>query len=635
MDHSSSTIIKVAAVLISVVLVATVTFVVYDSRSTSDNANHALKSASFGPRVDILVNSGNSVTSGAQNLVISSNNTTVSLQIFSIVPSLFSASINSANLTGANISDNSYYVELLNTTLNSSREIEFLSPLFINISREWNEIFNKMKGKNYPSLSVDAYKTVLVNNTIQIYKYYNNIQYNPELTNLSTFNNIQDGNISSSLDSYFNGTGINLSEYSSISITDLSFTLNITFPDTPYQTLRNVTMSSEKNDGISSFGPINESGSGCITTYGWDNYSSTYDSVTGINTTRGYLPLIAVHMGRETAESLSGIAYSAALFLLNNTIGVNSAEPYVSSSGEVTTQMSTNPSFSVLANASVAESSGELAAYPPNKSLNQTIIQNQTTGFVAIGNATYTFIHFNQYTTYYHKYYETIVFYRDGDIYNHREILLNDVTSTTLDGHGTIGEISYINSTGDLKLTAGFLPVEVNMVIQKLLEQKVAVSLPLNVSGNASSYESSTVWSYSYGYKDASNVIKSINNALHVFSTSLALGLAISDTLAALNEFFDAAEPEIVEDSIGMISEATGLTADILGLFSTISFVRGTYVASVSSGIHNLPLPGESGSDLGVSFYQSPNLITLDYNGNVYSFYAPEDYVNATSFAGT
>ncbi|MCL4335379.1 MAG: hypothetical protein M1402_04710 [Candidatus Thermoplasmatota archaeon] len=629
MEHTSSRAIKIIAVLIAIVLIATVTFVIYDSRSPAGKSNKVPKSASFGPKIDVSVGPVDSATSGDQNSGIV-NNTSITLQIFSVVPSLFSGSTGSASLINANISDNSYYVELLNTTLNSSRATVFLSPLFVNISREWNELFSKMEGRNYPSLSVDAYKTVIVNSTVQIYKYYNNIEYNPEMVDVSTFNNIQSGNTVPDLESYFNGTGLNLSDYSSISITDLSFTLNITFPDTPYQTLTNVTMSSGKSDG-SPFVTMTGS-SGCITTYRWDNYSSTYDSVTGINTTEGYLPLLALHMGRATAESLSLISLGGTLTLLNNTIGINSAEPYVSSSGEVTTQMSTNPSFAVLANASVASSSKTAVAYPPTRSGNQTIIQNRTTGFVAIDNATYTFTHFNQYTTYYHKYYEIIICYRDGDIiYSHREILLKDITSTTLDGHGTIGGISYINSKGGLKMAAGFLPVEVNMVIQKLLEKENAVNLPLNVSGNTSSYDSSTVWSYSYGYTDASNVIKSVSDALHVFSTSLALGLAISDTLAALNEFFDAAEPEIVDDSISMISEAIGMTADVLGLFSTISFVSGTYAAIVDQTFSNYPMYDYPGSNLQLSFYQSSTPLTFDYNGNVYSFYAPEDYGNSTA----
>ncbi|MHB1471596.1 MAG: hypothetical protein ACYCWJ_08880, partial [Thermoplasmataceae archaeon] len=130
------------------------------------------------------------------------------------------------------------------------------------------------------------------------------------------------------------------------------------------------------------------------------------------------------------------------------------------------------------------------------------------------------------------------------------------------------------------------------------------------------------------------SVIKEAHDALAVFSASLGLGLAITDTLAALNSAdADATEPSIVADSINLISQATGMAATVTGLFSTISFLAKSDTAFIGSGMSNEQLPGLQGSNYTIAYYQSSIPITFSYNGNSYSFYAPADYFNATGIA--
>ena len=180
-------------------------------------------------------------------------------------------------------------------------------------------------------------------------------------------------------------------------------------------------------------------------------------------------------------------------------------------------------------------------------------------------------------------------------------------------------------------MVAGFLDTEVNTVIQKVLESSYSGNLTLDVGRSISQ---STVWDSYSGYSNSASVIKEAHDALAVFSASLGLGLAITDTLAALNSAdADATEPSIVADSINLISQATGMAATVTGLFSTISFLAKSESATVSSFISNVPLGVYPGSNYTIAYYQSSTPITFNYDGNSYSFYAPVDYLNATSIA--
>jgi hypothetical protein len=445
------------------------------------------------------------------------------------------------------------------------------------------------------------------------------------------------------LTQWFNNTGIDPSMFSEINMVDLSFSVNLSFPDTPIQVIHNVTNSSftdqATNASTPTFNyPASCSGNGSSTTTYWGYSYETSDTAVHTNFTIGYLPLIMVHFGRGTANGLSAIALSASLLILNDTIGFTSAESYVPTSGEVSTSMSSGPSYSHAANVTFTGSTNEFAALPsPPYSV------NRTTAFVAIDNATYEFTYYRQYTYEYHNeyqrttYYEYVPFYYDGHEYCREVIyatstvvLQSHYAGRTLDGTGSTGEIANIASTGNIQLSAGFLPIEVNMVLQKVIENSDPVNLTLAASGTMASYSSSTFWADTYGYSNAASAIQTTADAMQVFSTSIALGLAVTDSLAAISMLHDASEPSIVALSLGMISAATGLSGNLPGTLSTISFVSGLNNIVVGLRFHDVPLYND-GSNYSVSMYTSSSLIRLSANGNTYTFYAPEDYFNVTS----
>lgn len=625
---------KILAVIVVAILAATSIVIIHPWESVS---NAPLKTASFGPKLAINVLGDSNGSSGSPV----GNNTTITVQVSSIVPSMLTGEWGSANLSGIDPSNNSYYVNLLNTTINSTHTSLFLSPLFMTMASQWRAKFSSESGRNFPSLSIEALKTVYENRSIEIYSYYNNLEYDPYSV---PYESVQDGYSGSmNLTQWFNNTGIDPSMFSEINMVDLSFSVNLSFPGTPIQVIHNVTNSSfraqQSNTSTPAvYYPASCSGKGSYTTTYWGYSYETSDTAVHTNFTIGYLPLIMVHFGRGTANGLSAIALSASLLILNDTIGFTSAESYVPTSGEVSTSMSSGPSYSHAANVTFTGSTNEFAALPsPPYSV------NRTTAFVAIDNATYEFTYYRQYTYEYYNeyqrttYYEYVPFYYDGHEYcreviyaTSTVILQSDYVGRTLDGTGSSGEIANIASTGNIRLSAGFLPIEVNMVLQKVIENSDPVNLTLAASGTMASYSSSTVWADAYGFSSAAGVIQTTAHAVDVFSTSIALGLAVTDSLAAISMLHDASEPSIVALSLGMISAATGLSGNLPGTLSTISFVGGSNVGGMFCGFSSNVLKNH-GSNYSVSMYTSSSLIRLSANGNTYTFYAPEDYFNVTS----
>ena len=626
---------KILAVMAAAILVATSVVIIHPWASGS---NPPLKTANFGPKLAINV-LGSSNYNSSYGI---GNNTTITVQVSSIIPSMLTGNWGSANLSGLDPSNNSYYVNLLNTTISSMHSSLFLSPLFLTIASQWRAKFSHESGRNFPSLSFEALKTVYEKGSIEIYSYYNNIEYNPYYV---PYESVQDGHAGSlNLTQWFNGTGIDPSTFSGINMVDLAFSMNLSFPDTPIQVIHNVTNPSSSNAASASpeatYYPATCSGTGSYTTTYWACCYKTTDTAVHTNFTTGYLPLIMVHFGRGAAKGLSEIALSASLLIQNDTIGFTSAKSYVPTSGEVSTTMSTGPSYSHAANVTFTGSTNEYPVYPsPPGNI------NQTTAFVALDNATYEFTYYRQYTYEYHneykrtEYYKYEPFYLDGHEYcrevvyaTSAVVLQSNYVGRTLDGTASSGEITNIASTGSVKLSAGFLPVEVNMVLQKVIENSDPVNLTLAASGNMASYSASTFWADTYGYSNAASVIQATANALNIFSTSLALGLAVTDTLAAVNAFGDEGMPAIVAESLDLISAATGLVGAVLGTLSTISFVSGSNSVDVGLGFHSGPLPSfNNGSNYSVSMYTSSSPVTLSANGNTYEFNAPEDYFNVTS----
>ena len=607
---------KIAVVAISVVLVAVGSYSLISSNINLPSKNVNIRTV-LGPMVNVDPSS------------LPANNTSISLQIFSTVPDgIVMHGMGSFSLSGLNRSNNPYYVQLLNVTFNSSSPRFFLSPMFYIIASQWSGILSTRH--NEPSLTVEATMNVWNSTSTSLYGYYNNIPFKPWNVHQPVM-----VNNTTILDRLVRGSDLNLTLHDNVYISNALFNISLNFPGRPYQ----IIPTHNSNSNISSqVKPSTTYYTRYYTTTGTS--SDTYDTTTGVNYTNGYFPLTAVHLSRGVADGLSQLIISSSVLLMNTTLGINSANTYEAGSGQYTSTMSTSPSEGFVVNGSFDSGfiagTNEAAAYPLNSSSNRNAVVNETTAFVAITNATYEFVHYNQYTrvttTTYH--WEQTYYYEPGKGYVFEPPKLqytSSSSSTSYDGHGTMGQLTHIGTHGNINMVAGFLDTEVNTVIQKVLESSYSGNLTLDVGGSISQ---STVWDSYSGYSNSASVIKEAHDALAVFSASLGLGLAITDTLTALNSAdAGATEPSIVADSINLISQATGMAATVTGLFSTISFLAKSNTAFIGSGMSNEQLPGLQGSNYTIAYYQSSIPITFSYNGNSYSFYAPADYFNATGIA--
>ena len=615
--NKSKTPVKIAVIAISVILVALGS---YSLISTQVNNIH---DASDNFHTDIVL--GPMVNVDPPSLP--ANNSSISLQIFSTVPdSVLMHGMGSFSLSGLNQSNNPYYVQLLNVSFNKSSPRFFLSPMFYIIASEWSGILKTRH--NEPSITVEATMNVWNSTSVSLYQYYNNIPYRPwDVHPPFAVNN------TTILHRITGGTGMNFTSTDTVYLSGSSFNITLQFGGAPYKVIpiRDNNLSSQVEP---------------MTTYYTRYYTTTststdtYNSVTGVNYTNGYFPLVAVHLSRGVANGHSLLDMASGILLLNTTMGINSANIYETEGGEYSSTISTNPSESFIVNGSFDSGyiSGEDAAvaYPLNSGANESIVVNQTTGFVSITNATYEFTHYNRYTTTTTTTYrwEQTYYYEPGrgNVFEPPKLqYASSSSSTTYDGHGTIGQLTHIGTNGNISMVAGFLDIEVNDVIQKVLENRYSGNLTMDAG---SSLQESTVWGSYSGYSNSASIIKYAHNALEAFSSSLGLGLAITDTLSALNGAnFNSGEPAIIAQSLDMISKATGLAASVTGLFSTISFLATSKIAYIGSGMGNENLPGIVGTNYTVAYYESQIPITFSYNGNSYSFYAPADYFNATKIA--
>lgn len=291
---------------------------------------------------------------------------------------------------------------------------------------------------------------------------------------------------------------------------------------------------------------------------------------------------------------------------------------------------------------------GEYTAFPlgisENQGENYSTALNMTTAFVSIGNATYSAIHYNVYTSEIDKYVKSVTVTSYKTVYingNPVCVPMKHTTSTVLEtknvstsyiGNDTSLGISYINQTGSLHVVAGYLPFEVNGVLQHFIQKSTEANLQLNSSGTDSSYQKPTLWGYSQGYTNAASAYKTWKNALDVFSISLAEGLAITDALAALNAVdADTSEAAVIAETMDLVTASIGLASTLLDTYSTINFISGTNAVQFASGFTNVPFP--PGNNYNFTSYQSSIQLKMTVNGNTHNFYAPEDYVNITGIA--
>jgi hypothetical protein len=593
----------------------------------------------FGPKV---------LVSGTGNAGALANNTTITIQIFSAVPAAFESpgtsfqapGLRIFNLSAQNPWNNGVNEELLDVTLlpQNNTTAFFLAPTFDAIDQQWIALLSHDQGRNYPSLTVEAEKTIVSNGSAYLYQYYNNLLYDPSSLQVVSLSGPP---LASGAATWFNGTGVDPSEYSQVTVATLEFNLTLDFPSTPMQVvpLPASTGVATPTGAVAHLTPCVTASESCYTSYSYTYPSTTVNTLLKTSYVNGTLPLLGVHIGRNADSGGSLVDLSASVTVLDDTIDLNSAQPYVSASGEVTTTMGTNPSFGHTANVSVDTSNNQWDAFPTSRSeavgYNLSDSLNRTTAFAGINGVEYEFQHFNQSTDHWKYTYKSVCcFYPNGQYHCSVTLVGQQLLSTTYDGDYTSGGITHVNSTAGLQVQAGFQSIWVAWVFQHLLAADSNGSVTLTTSGNDSSYQAATIWADTTGYLNAADAYKQAAGALTVFSTAISLGLAIADAAAALNGAdLDATEPVVVADSITLIARTIGLAATVLNYFSSISAVTGTQTVVMGYGFSNVPDCGCGGSAYAMPFFESQSPVRFTVNGNTYSFYAPEDYLNATSIA--
>lgn len=583
---------KVLAVVLTVALVTSAIVyyetgpfhMEYNTVPSTHNAN-----LSLGPR--LIVNypgySGSNSTSTS----------ITTIQVFAAVPNAFNVTgKKNLDLKSVNISSNSRYVELLNSTISGNRSVQFLSGNFNSISNQWKYLFSNSFISSKTSLTVLAYTTVYNGSAISVFSYYDNIQYQPdkiELFNSTSANATLVAN-------WFNGSIISPSSYYSVSYDNMSLNLSIAFSRNPSQVF-----------------DAQSTGKYSYETYAvpqFVNYTDRKDMHSDV-----ILPLVGMHLSTAVSSGNSLIDFYSEFPSLNDGLYFNSANVFKQVSGGMSSVMSIAPSFSSLGGSSTSLTFAPLNVTPKflseNNGISPTEALNRTTGVSGISGMTYTFVHYAEFT----------------QIYREKSGSRTGLPVKIFDGNGTITQVSAVENSEGPVFKAFNVPPAVDSLIQGLMEGSSNGSVRLNDSGLLFTYFGATLQSHYPGYSSASNALERLSGAVSTFSTSLGLGLAVSDALSVLNSS-GPSEPQsaIASESAGMINGTIGLSATSVSMMSTIGYVYGYFPGGLSYEFSNVPV-GASGSSYNIRYYESPYPVSFtDSTGATYSFYAPTDYLNAT-----
>ncbi len=591
----------------------------------------------FGPRLELAISSGNGS--------LPTNNTTITVQIWSAVPSGFaSGGMELQNISASRQQSNGFEDRLFNWTDNGSStsvpRAGFLSPNFDTLAGEWAALLGRDSGSNYPSVTVIGTESVRVGSNLSIYQYYNNLDYNPRDVPVVSVNSTEYN--STAVEGWFNGTGIEPQNYSKLQLTDMELPLQLTFPRTPSEVIPLANGSA--GNGI---GGAGESGSGrcpyatttasCTTTYYSTDPTVTTNTLVHTSFVNGTLPLIGVHIGRNADPGTSEISLWALVFVVNDSIELNSVQTTVSATGQTNSMMSTSPSFLYIANGTAAGSGSAFNANPTNITThsggNKSTALNRTTAFAGIQGVEYSFQHYNQTSYNYHDIWEKYCCPGPTGIIICKTSLQSHTLTSVVHGGFTDGAIVNINSTAGLQVKASFEPIYVAWVVQALYSTSHHLNVNLTTSGSESSYQAAMLWANTTGYLSAANAYSQAASLLDTFSTSLGLALAVIEAQSAASALgFGADEPAMVAESLDLIATTTGLSANLLSTFSSISAVTGTNAGGSGYGLSDVEVG--TGSGYALQFFESANPITASFDGNSYSFEAPMNYLNATAIIG-
>jgi hypothetical protein len=553
------------------------------SRSTS--------TADFGPKINISFAEVNNQT-GQANM-----NVTETIQVMTENPSYIWAG--NLQASGVSVAPDGAYLTLFNQTFfpnaNSSTIFSgLLNSNFSKIVTGWRTYCNEHRatGMNV-SMTLEASLSITVNDNLSVYTYYNNIPFNP--SKIRFYSNVSPQ--SQTLKDWFNNTTVGISSYSSISY------VPVTFNVTPEFNMQSPTYTAVLNN--SNEIPYDQHAkTGSDVSYRC--YPGTYYVQQWTKNLYGPDPLITMHNNVSYPTSSDYFAFSEGIITGSVDMAMNSEQTGISSGDTITNQMSTNPSWNETGKFTADGSDAIWQAYPNGGTVLGTREGiNNTTGIIYVSNATYAITHYNVYQVNVHISPSGETCYR---------IYLGNATSI---------QITAINATGNnYNIDYGYVPIELYYIMQNITKGQQATSLGL--LGPGKEIQGSQVWADTTGYSNGAGEIQDIKKAAATFSSFLGLAVAIIDLASALNGVdFDASEPAVVSATLGLIAASIGLSATLLGDFSTISFSTTTDFAAQLYVVEN----AGTSYTYNLIDYQSPNPVTFGANGDTYSFNAPSNFL--------
>ncbi|MGP6239018.1 hypothetical protein ACNF40_01195 [Cuniculiplasma sp. SKW4] len=343
---------KLFSLLLAIMLIVS-SFLFVSYLETHNSKNPSRSAISLGPRVNYLVYDKpiRSIPNASMELS-AINNTTTTIQVFGTFPG-------------------SKHVYLLaNSSLQFLNGSLFLSSSFYSISDEWASFISQNHINMTPSLTVESYQSIYMNGKVYVYSFYNNIPFDPYDVNSFTLNpnNISsqsnDRSVQASLAmDVLNGTGIDPSDYSSITLTPYLINLSISFSGEPQEIINSsnfsTTYAPASDSALESVNPDD------VSQFNYYTHSyATYDQVYRTANLTGPFPLAVVHMSKAVANGNSQIDVGGAFFILDGTMGIESSQVFKSISGDITTTMSSNPSYIHNVNATSELGLGEHGHFP-------------------------------------------------------------------------------------------------------------------------------------------------------------------------------------------------------------------------------------------------------------------------------
>ena len=572
--------LAIAAILLSTTLV-----VIEHPWSTKPSG-----SATFGPKIALTLVNG--------SLFSSSANVTESLQIMGVNPSYLWPGGPSPN-GGMNLTAGAY-MTLFNDSWFPSQSANrhlngFLNDNFSKIIAGWKSYYQKEGNSNQSaSVVVESTLSVLLNGNLSVYTYYNNMPFNPSGMILERY--AQSTN--STLNSWFNGTSVNPSSYSSLYFVPAAFNVTPSFDSAPAYVTEVNNTSAQTMPAVSTYSP--DRIIGICNTGTWYIQQWT-------KTLHGPDPLLTVHINGNYPPENNFLAISEAIGTSSVEMSMNSDQTGVTSGGSVTDQMSTSPSWSATGTFTADGSLAQWSAFPNNYTSGSiTTGVNNTTAIIYLTNATFTITHYN-------------IYYIWGNEYNCYQKYLGNTTSV---------QITAVNSTnGDYNLGYGFISIDLYYVLQNMTKGIPATNLGTLAGGTE--IQGGQIWGDTTGYSNGATVIQEASKAMSTFAAGLGIAVAAINLAAALNGADgDASDPVVVDATLGLIDASLGLANTLAMDFASISFSTtsnfGFELYSITNEI------SKSGYAYNLIDFQSPNPVTFSVNGNNYQFTAPSNFVVAS-----